>query len=87
MGDRYKAYPLVDLSKTVKSVLSDSIGDTPIRLDYDPIDQSVQAVNEIFKATIPYVKLYWFAWRYFILSPLQVLLPTVWCIGIQNRPL
>ena len=65
MGDTYKAYPLENLSKTDKSVLSDTIGDTPIKLYYDPTDHTVQVVNEITKATIPHVKLYWFAWQAF----------------------
>ena len=64
IGEAHKAYPLKVLREH-KTPLEDRIGDTPVKVLYDPEADSARVVDASSGELLPSVVAYWFAWATF----------------------
>lgn len=64
IGKSHKAYPVSELSKQNKSVITDTFSGEKISIEFDTKNQSAVIYNSQHKA-LPSITLFWFAWYAF----------------------
>lgn len=64
IGKHHKAYPLSELSKQNKAIITDIFAGKALRIEYDAKNQSAVIYNSQHKA-LPSTTLFWFAWYAF----------------------